>query len=549
MSERKEREPGFFYSSLFLILCFVLIYSPFHFGGRELYWREGDYAAMAQEMDLLFPSTVAHGEIFLQSFPLYPWCAAFFNRFLGVDMAFSLRLISVLSLAAITFLVWLAGKRSTGRQAAVVAAAAMISSNLVIEKTLDGYPDFTGLLFIFCAWLLWFTYGVARSNWNKAWIFSAFFCGLGFYTIGWSALFYFFFPLIFMRRPMTVWSKLRRPGFFVGVGVIIFFILVWGVPRWSLGQDIPFRSLPDRSEFEGYFSRLYEFPLDVLVRFLPWTIIAWCPFCVAFYPLDKNPIFSRFLRTIFISLFVFLWLSPLAKVRDMIILAPPLSLMIGINYWLLARRYGHKYHQMLKIFSFAAIIAGATLACFYLVPTEWWQDFVSLSRGISYRDEWTFRLLGFIYAAALVMIGIFLIFAVRLKVKLWEHILIIVLAFMLFFWGAMYPYKAQEHSKRDFGIALRNAIGDDFSPEMTIYKAKRTGGLYGECFYLGCNIRKIHSFEELPGDDKRVYLISTEVPIFPDRLWTNLLPEHMKYKDKKIYLWRGEKLEKKTERY
>jgi hypothetical protein len=140
--------------------------------------------------------------------------------------------------------------------------------------------------------------------------------------------------------------------------------------------------------------------------------------------------------------------------------------------------------------------------------------------------------------------GVFLLFAVRLKIKLWEHLAIVVLAFMFFFWGAMYPYKAQENSKREFGTALRNALGEDFAPEMTVYKAKRTGGLYCECFYLGCNVRKIHSFEELPVDEKEVYLISTEVPIFPDRLWTNLLPEHMKYKDKKIYLWKGEKLEK-----
>jgi hypothetical protein len=232
----------------------------------------------------------------------------------------------------------------------------------------------------------------------------------------------------------------------------------------------------------------------------------------------------------------------------MIFLAPSLSLMIGINYWLLARRYGQKYHQMLKIFSIASILAGFALAAFYLVPMEWWQDFVSLSRGISYRDDWDHKLVGFIYAGALVLIGILLLFAAKLKIKLWEHIALIVMAIMFFFWGAMYPYKAQECSKRDFGYALKSALGDEFSSDMTVYKAKRTGGLYCECFYLGCKVRKIHSFEELPAQDKAVYLISTEVPIFPDRLWTNLLPEHMKYKDKKVYLWKGEKLEKKTER-
>jgi hypothetical protein len=351
MSERAEKVFKWYIAIVILATAFFLIYSPFQFKDRELYWREADYAAMAGEIDFVLPLTLAHGKIIPQTYPLFPWLAGYMSRILGFDMAFSLRFISVASLAIIALLVWETGRRAAGPEAAMVGVATVISANVMIEKGLDGYPNMTALMFLFAAWLVWFTFGVVRSHWNKAWIYSSLLCGLSFYTIGWSAIVYFFFPLIFMRRPLTLWPKLKKPGFAVAVGIILFFILFWGIPRWSVGTDIPFKNNPlTRGLLDGYFKHIIEFPFDLVIRFLPWSIIAWPPFCVAFFPLDKNPIFSRFMRIIFISLFFLLWFSPVAGTRDMIILLPPLSILIGMNYWLLARRYALFYIRFLKFF-------------------------------------------------------------------------------------------------------------------------------------------------------------------------------------------------------
>ena len=55
----------------------------------------------------------------------------------------------------------------------------------------------------------------------------------------------------------------------------------------------------------------------------------------------------------------------------------------------------------------------------------------------------------------------------------------------------------------------------------------------------------MNSVEEIPADQKVVYLISTEFPQVPERRWRNLLPNQKTYKDKRICLWQGIKLEKK----
>ena len=407
MSFNNEKPPEGGKAIIFLVIAFFLIFAPLQLGDRELYWSEGDYSAMTMEMDFALPLTIAHGELIPATFPMFPWISALLCRYLGFTMEFSLRIISVLSLAALTILAWDAGRRALNIQAGAVAAAVMLSSIIIIEKTLDGYPNTLALLFIFMGWLVWFTFGAARGSWNRAWIYSMFCCGLAFYTLGWPCLIYFAFPLLFMRRPLTLWTKLQRPGFFVGLAILFVFIFLWGFSRWSAGTDIPFSSLPiDKGVFEDYFQHLLTFPFEIILRFLPWSIIAWTPFCVAYHPLDKNPIFSRYLRTIFISLFFLLWISPFTKSRDLIILAPTLAVMTGINYWLLVRRHGHQIHKLLKIFSYAAILGGFFIIAFYLVPVEWWQDFYPSSFDIAFRYNSKNILFGIIQGSICVICGI-----------------------------------------------------------------------------------------------------------------------------------------------
>lgn len=544
MAIYQEDVTKWYKAALFMVVAFLIIYSPWWFADRELLWNEGEFAAIVQEMDIFFPVSIAHGEI-VNGFPLFPMIATVLCKYLGWSIEFVLRFISVASLGLITILVWEAGRRALNLQAAYVSSAAVFSALVVVEKTIDGYPSLLAFVFIFTGWLIWFSYGVARSCWNRAWIYSMFFCGLAFYTLGWEAVIYFFFPMIFLRRPMTIWQKLRKPGFFAGLGIIVFFILAWGLPRWSGLVNAPFRiSSPNADLFDEYIKQLFTFPFSSMLRFLPWMILAWTPFCIAYQPMDKNPLFSRFLRTIFISLFMLLWLSPFTRARDLLILAPPISLLCGVNYWLFVRRNGFHIQKLLKILSFIGLILGAAILVFYLLPADFIQKFNRNDIPLEFRWNRLYIIAGVIQGALMVLISAFVLFRMKRDLKIWEHILLICVTGMLFYWALLSPYKGQDTAKRELGEAFRIAMGSAFDKDMTIYKDKKINGLYGETYYIGCNVKKIHSYDELPTNKRMVYLISTDVPVFPGRLWTNLLPETKTYKDNRICLWKGEKVEK-----
>ena len=539
MAIYEESAPSWKRTALFLALAFLVIYSPLQLTERELYWNEGIYAAVALEMNSFPPVALAHGELVDESFPLFPLLASWGYKLTGLGMESLLRGISVLALAALGGLVWEAGRRAVNIQAAAVAAAAVISSNIIIEKTLDGFPNTLGLVFLFSGWLVWFMYGAVRSQWNFAWVSGCFFCGLAFYTIGWEALLYFFVPLVFMRRPLTVWPRLRKPGFWLGLGLILFFVLLWGVPRWRVGMDIPFRSLPMESDlFSNYLEHLFMFPFDVAFRFMPWTLLAWAPFCVAYHPLDKNPIFSRFLRTIFITLFFVLWLSPGTNARDITLLAPPLSILIGINYWLLVRRHGWQLQWLFHYLSYVMVLAALVLALFYTLPPACWTSFIPFKGNLSFQSLPHYVTLGWIYSSLLLAIGVYLLWA-GFRFYVWERIFLISVASMLFLWGSLYPYKAQENTKRELGRILKDALNSSFSSGIVVYKDMRISGLYGECYYMGCKIKKLRSYKELPKREHEVFVLSTEVPALPDRTWVNLLPARASYRDTRICLWKG----------
>ncbi len=547
MAVYEEKILKWYYAVPFLALVFMLIYPFYQIGDRDLYWSEGDFATMALEMQGMPPLPLAHGEIIPDTYPLYPMLAGLVHK-TGMSMEFSLRIVSVLALALIVILVWETGRRGMDTLAAAVASAVMISTVLIAEKTVDGYPDMLALLFLCCGWFTWYNLGATASNWNLAWLSGFFFCGLAFYTIGWESILYFVTPLIFMRRPLTIWQKINKSGFYTGLAVLAFFILMWGIPRWIAGTDIPFSTMPlETASVKSYVAQLFSYPFEVAIRLMPWLIFAWAPLCVAFHPLEKNPIFSRFLRTILISLFFLLWILPDTKGRDMIILVPPMALLIGMNYSLAVRRYGSKIRKLLVGMGLI-LLAGAVGAMIYiLIPAESIHDFIPFKRELFYKDDslrFTFSILQVSLAAfcALLMVLYF-----RKRGQIWVSVLLFSLAAMLIFWGVINPYKAQDRSRSSFGKTLKEAIGADFSPDMTVYKDRRISGLYSESVYMGCKVRKVKNVSEIPEDARIIFFLSTEVPNLSNRAWKNLL-ERSFYRDKRIYLWKGEQIPKAQEK-
>ncbi len=534
-----------------LVIVFVVLYSPWSLGMRELFSQEGKFAAMAIEMDLFRPSAVAHGEMLSYYYPLFPWLSALFYK-AGVGVELGLRLVSVLSLAVLGLAVFEAGRRSADTQSGVVACAFVISTMIAIEKAVDGYPDALGGLLIFLAWLAWFTYGAARNSWNSAWIVSCFFCGMAFYSIGWVAIFYFFFPLIFMERPLTIWQKLRLPGFFCGLTILLLFVMLWGWPRWFIGTDIPFKSLPFSSEMStfdfkssliSYVVDAAVFPFAVAWFFMPWSVIAWTPFCVAFHPLDKNPIFSRFLRTIFISLFFLFCLSPFTQTRDLLLLLPPLAVLSGMNYWLLVRRHGVQLMRFVRWALTAAVVVATAVFVILAIPARWWNSLVARSElfelfpnGLGFLNDFFIKEFGLVQVGVALLFGMYLLKTFKKGMILWTRLLAVCGIFATCHWALIVPYKSQPAESRKVARAIVEALGKKYSPRMVIYKA-HFSDLYLLGCYLGCGIKRIHNLKELPPNEKSVYLLSFDAPALPERRWAKLSLQY--YKEKDLYLWEG----------
>lgn len=534
----KENKINTFILILLLVTVFLAIFCPWRLGERELYWDEDYYAVQTLELDNFPATTFAHGEFTYNSSPLFPLIVAKLKSELSLPVEFILRLVSVLALAALACLVWIAAKNAGGVQAAAVATAVMISSNIVIEKAIDGYPDTLTLLFLMSGWLVWFSLGVGRGRWNLAWILGFFFCGLAFYTQGFIAVLYFVLPLIFMRRPMTIWHKLKKPGFPVGLFILLLFVLLWWLPHLIFVGDVEIRPLVfEGEEIWDYLQHLALFPIDMVIRFMPWSILAWVPFCVAFMPLDKTPIFSRFLRTLFFGIFFTLWLMPNFESRSMLILIPPVAILIGTNYGLFIRRYGRYFPKFYSCLGWLSILCAGVIMGLYFGPEEWIVSIVSFSRGIAFRDLVSNQINAYIAAGLMVLIGFVLM--LRRKVQIWIVIMFLGCVPGLFLWSVIVPYKAQAYGKQQLGKQLREILQKEKIPANEIIYKIDIKDLYGECYYMGYQVKKIYTLKELPKDKEKVYLISTEYPQEPGREWTNLLSEKRQYRGRPIGLRRG----------
>ena len=557
MAIYEEKQPLTGKSILLLIFAFAAIYFPLQLGDWELRWKEDRFATIASEMDLMHPYTIAHGEQVPLVTPIFPWLTAALHQ-TGLSFEFCLRLISVASLAALIILTWEAGKRANDLQTAVVSAAMMCSSIVIIEKATDGYPNLTGLLFLFSAWLAWFTFGVARGRWNIAWIISFFFCSMAFLTIGCIGIILFIVPLIFMRRPMTVWPKMTKPGFFLGVMLLLFVILIWVVPRIMLADHIPFRDIDLSIDSPAkYTKHLLTFPLAIISRYFPWSFIAWPAFCVAYFPLDKNPIFSRFLRTIVISIFFLLWLSPTTDARDFIYIAPPLAILCGINYWLLVRRHGYFLHTLFRYFLYLTIAIATVIIIFYFLPDSILLQMPYIKeKNIAFRTGNTIA--GILQAAIALIITLIVLRFKKGTVPIYANILFICLGGALCFWAVHIPYRKQHTEKKDLGTAFRNILKEDLHiaksgqlpKDLTVFKGPGIKGFYAPCIYMGTRVKKVHKLTELPDNLDTIYMITRKFPVSAKRKWVYVTPKEKPhiYKDDKFYILKGIKIREKEKK-
>ena len=526
---------------LILLTAFLVLYEPWLLGLKDFFRQEGFYTAIAQEMDPPLLLCSAHGQAVTNAFPFFPMLGSLLLRATGLDTLFALRLVSVTMTLLSGVLILLSVWRARNFTAAAMAAAMFWGGNLVIEKSQDGYPTTCVMFGLLSAQLLWLYIGQKRGRWNLAWLLSLAVLALTFLAGGFMALVLFFFPMIFLRRPLTLRGKLSKPGMLIGLAVLTGTVLMWLMPYHIFSAQMPIRHWQPDWELTKYLRHLAEFPLDFAVRFLPWALFAWAPFCVALQTQDPTPIFSKYLRTLTAATFCLLWLLPDTEAHDLLFLAAPLSMLCGMYYEPAVTRYAPRLRWIVTYGGAGFIfVAAMALLLFCVLPETVLNMVVKLHESIDFRCDLTYRIAALAGGIAMLSGAGWLFFGDRQK-PLWLCLLIVVLAGGMFYYMAMFPYRIRNQETRQMAQTLARVLDQDrpnAAAPAPVYKFN-ISDLYGECSLLNARIRKIASLEELPDNEEVVYLLSTEFPQLPERNWTNVLPQDQTYRERRICFWKG----------
>ena len=526
----------------FLIAAFAVLYGFRLAGEPELFRSEVAYAAAAAEFSPRTPFLVKlHGWSTPECFPLFPMAAWLLRQALPtLPMETILRGLSVLMLGAGAVLVYFAAASRRTCAAGLVAAAVYSTSFLALGTAVEGTPATANAFFLAAAQHVFFLYGVRRAEWNRAWLYSTLLVTLGFFSGGFTVLWFFVFPMLFFRRPLSVSSKFRRPGFAAAVAIVVLAALAWS---GSFSSD-----LRQISPYEVWWQQLSEvrlgwglavFPFAVVFWMLPWSVLMWMPFCVALQAIDDTPNYSRYLRTLVFSTLALLWLLPELGRFGLFYAVAPLAILTGRTYELGARRYGARLRSFLVLAEVYLLTVPVLIAVGSFVGKSWLEHFGSMDLGLKFRDnpEFPFAVALLLLAALLLA---FYVHWMRRSDPLWMILLAVSLSSSLFFNGLMLPYKSQETSKRNFGEAVRTALVRDGAAADTVIYTRNVRNLTGGLFYAGFPVSRLASTENIVSDaDQKIYLLSAGFPQSGEYSWENLFPKDFTYNNQPLKLWKG----------
>ena len=539
----RETPISSWFGALLITGAFMLIYGAWVLFPRELFRQECVYAVQALEYTLKSPLVTMHETPVRNAYPLYPALCSLIYRLSGLPMEMVLRLVTVFFVAAGTVLVYFSAAIGNGKRSGLVGAAMYCSSLLMLDKGVSGAPQTMSAFWLLAAQIFFFYFGLRRGKWNLAWPLCALMLMTGFFTGGFLVIVLFFIPLFFLRRLLSSKAKYRNFGFpiaaaMVLLGCIVRYAVQWRIERVT-GGTLFFRGFTD----PDYLGEFLLYWLRLPVRLLPWSFIAWIPFCAALKRIDTKPLFSKFLRIHVCVIAAVLWLIPKVDSRELFYLLGPLSILCGAYYELGMRRFGEKIRKLAPAAEYMA------LAVIVMLAIGLWGDEKLLSKCLSLDLTLNFRNAPDTFAAVVASmagvlgVGILLRWR-RPRIPVWILLLSTSLMGAVFYGTIMLRYQAQDKYKGNFGKQIRKIITADTGDRKqlpVIYKTS-TGNLYGELFYTGARIIQLPSADHLPdSSSKVVYLISSEFPQNPKWSWINLMPENFLYQEKRVMLWRGKR--------
>lgn len=510
----------------------TLMYQFWELPVRDLLGNEGLFAALASEINLSKPMSMAHGVAIRNQYFLYPWLCAAVQKHTGADMISILRFVNLFFVVCTAILIAAAAGRTRNFKAGIVGASMFCANGYVFMHTLMAGPLMMSLFFLFAAQLCWIYFGFTKGRWNMAWLSGLFLVSLGFLAGGIKIPFYFFLPLLFLHRPLKLAPKLNKKGFIFGMIILGLFFLLWASPFMLHARDYTWDYIPHNYRgMSNFLLNILLTPLYLLLLFLPWPLIMWMPFCSAIRPLDKTPIFSHYFRVLFTANLLAILFNPFSIMDDFMFVIPPLALLCALSYDTAVRRYSVEMRRLVTLCGYitAALAAGLVIYCF--CPYEnliKYVNFLPLDKG---KD--------LIFSAILFFLILSVwIYHYRKNGQLWMIMLLTGCALGIFAQLTFIPAYNSNRSRSNLGRAVFNAIKTDGGKEDAIICKNGILDLYNEGYYMQKKIRKLNALADIDRKEPVIYLLTTDFPQYPDRTWKNLF--ETTYRGRKLILYRGD---------
>ncbi|MCH2175814.1 MAG: hypothetical protein MK193_08800 [Lentisphaeria bacterium] len=466
--------------------------------------------------------------------PILVWILAIASEFIILN-EFTVRLllgaIPILFIAIICSI--LTRRLLNSDMAGITFATILCSGVFILPYTSYWYSGiiFSGLMS--CSWLFWYWFGRIQKRWYRAWIVSLSLVLLAVLCKGLIAIFIFYFPLLWLPKPLTIYRRLSSRAHLICLSVMIAIIVIAclhenGLRTWLLEsvQD-PTNHFLDVE----YLKHLWLFPLASLLFFFPWIFFLWPAFCQAFRPIEELPVLCIFIRTIARSLFILMWFIPIISPNYIIIFSPLLGVLAAMNYRILIRRHGP---QLLKLGKFLAFISLsiATVAIVYSgMDSSYLGALLKTHTPLS------------IYTAF--GVGIFLAISIMIrkpKRAVWFRTMGAVVTLHLIINSTIFTQLSVSKNKER---EISNMINQVVPIDAPIYLGNQLTVLDVPDLLIYLKHRLYFSEDSLDSSEAHSVYAMTEgdQPVARGREWVPVTTEYLTQNETKLRIWRGTNLE------
>lgn len=499
-------------------------------------------AAMARDMVATgqYLKTHVYGHP-IKAFPMYPWLVVICSGF-QAPTVFSLRLPSVLAIWGLALLCGLIARRMQSAFAGWISAAVVLTSVASFTAGIRAQSEFVMSFFLCAAWYLWFHFGFEQKRWGLAWGAAHFLVFLAILSVGGKALFWFYVPMVFMRRPLTSLRRMQMPPHLLSSLILALVICVW----LFITPDQPFLSwsvesgFVPRSHSENYLTHLVLFPWKGMLYLGAWSLLIWSPFCIALRQFERNQPACLLFRTIVWSIVIVLWLFPGTKALQLLPVLGPVAILIGVHFEIVLRRYQHILNRIMRVVAWSICIIGSlALIAWLTIATGIVEIEVKLS---PYR--WVGHCAGMCLFLTLTIYAVwFVVLRKASKITFRSSILWCICGVRVICICTIHSWDCWTHSDRRLaGLELTKYTSPDVSSEARIgvvnslqkkMREDNASEIYYlpnkdfnflclvETFYLGKRVVRVNNpLADLPGTKDPVYVLSSRVPAVPTRQWT-----------------------------